>query len=107
MLGTLIERKQVAWLSDRQLHADAQALVHKARTTATVAITEDADLVAAVIVRRIEQGIAAHQAIGQVQVDVRTGFEGGEDRITLWAQFDADDAFGLVTQGMHEGHYRD
>jgi hypothetical protein len=46
---------------------------------------------------RIDQGVAAHQAVAQVQVDVRAGLDGGERGGRRHrAQFDTDDTRGFV-----------
>ncbi|MCY1433890.1 hypothetical protein D9M71_499320 [compost metagenome] len=100
--GAQVELEVVARRRDRQLHADPQLPVHIFRAATAVAITQDADHIAATVARRVEQRVAAHQAVGQVQINMRAGFERGEHGVAVGPQLDADDALGFVAQGVHE-----
>ncbi|MPM88270.1 hypothetical protein SDC9_135372 [bioreactor metagenome] len=103
MRRRLVKREVVARLGDGDGHAHAQRLVHAARATAAGAVAQHADHVAVALAAVVGQGIAAHQPVGQVQIDVRAGRESRKLAAIDRAQLHADGVLGLEAQRVHKG----
>ena len=103
MRRCLVECEVVARLGDGDGHAHAQRLVHATRAAAAGTVAQHADHVAVALAAVVGQGIAAHQPVGQVQVDVRAGRESRELAAIDRAQLHADGVLGLEAQRVHKG----
>ena len=62
----------------RSGRAGVQGFVHAGRAAASGGLAQHGDEVVAALVRRVAQRVLAHQAVGQVQVDVGASVEGGQ-----------------------------
>ncbi len=99
--GRFLEREVIARRTDGQGVARAQHFVQIARAAATLRVLVDADQVAMPFLRRVEQGIVADQAVGQMHVDVRPGFERREFLVRGYRpEFVAEDAFRFPGNGF-------
>ena len=74
--------------------------MHRSRTASTLGLTLDADNVPVAIRRIVGERIAAHDAVGQMQVDVRARLEGRQVGAVRRAEFNADDAGRLGAHGL-------
>ena len=82
-------------MADLPVGATFGSLVH--------AVLEHADHVAVALLAVVAQRVAAHQPVGQVQVDVGAGRELGQFTAARAAKFDAVDVFGLVAKRVDVG----
>ncbi|MNV46841.1 hypothetical protein D3C71_1386860 [compost metagenome] len=97
----MLQREQVAWLADAQPAAFVHVFVHGLRTAARRRVEQNAQQVAMAFFRVIAQRVLAHQAIGQVHVDMRAGAESRQDGMLGRGQFKAVDAFGFEAFAGH------
>ena len=93
--ATRMQREVVARCADGDLLAFLHLFVHGGRAAARGGLAQHADHVAARVLRVVAQRVLAHQAAGQVQVDVRAGREGGQAFAVQRHEFKAADVLRL------------
>ncbi|CAM2159779.1 hypothetical protein PT2222_60194 [Paraburkholderia tropica] len=96
-----VEREVVARRADRQRRAAAQFLVQPARTAAALCVVQYADHIAAALFGRVDERIAAREAVRQMHVEMRARRERRKHVAFHRHQFDARNALRLVAQRAH------
>ena len=102
MPGPFVQGKVVARRADRQAVADLQGFVHVARSASAGGILVHGDDIASALGIVVEQGIAAHHAVPQVDVDMGARGEGRQLRAALVRrrpQFVRKNALRFVANG--------
>jgi hypothetical protein len=94
VFGRVHQREVIPRAGRDQLAADRDLVVHARRATATVRLAQHGHPPVTRVRRVAAQRVLAHQATGQVQVDVCAGLPGWQRATVRRAQRQADDRVG-------------